>query len=350
MAQEPTIRGMAAHEKGVTFKPWEYKAHPLGPNEVEVKITHCGVCHSDIHTVNGDWGERKYPLIVGHEIVGTVSRVGADVKNVALGDRVGVGAQCGSCHTCRVCQRHREQYCDKIVFTYQSTLADGFVTQGGYASHYRCDSYFAVKIPASLDSARAAPLLCAGATVWKPIVDAKLSKGMKCGVIGIGGLGHMAIQFLAKMGHEVWALTTSPNKLDDVTKILGGKGIVLYQDKAARQAHVGTFDFILNTASADLPWADLLGLLVAEGQFSSVGAPPASISIPSFLLNTRGYFIHGSHIGSPEELDQMLAFCATHNVQCIVETLPLSQATEAVARTVANKMRYRMVLEIPEAL
>jgi len=254
-----TVHGFALKDPKGKFEPWTYHPRALGDDDVEVKIQYCGICASDIHTAFGGWGHVEYPIIVGHEIVGTASAVGKNVKDIKVGDRVGCGAQCGSCmgnegKKCKGCPDNENQCSVHNIGTYNAKYNDGERSQGGYADMKRFHARFAFKIPDNIPSAEAAPLLCAGATVYSPLARYGAGKGKKVGVVGIGGLGHLAVQFAAKMGAEVIAIGRSPNKADQAKK-LGASEYITTDDKKAMEDHENSLDIIIITANGkDMPW------------------------------------------------------------------------------------------------
>lgn len=327
----------AAYEAKANLKPFSYDSGELGPNEIEVKISHCGICHSDIHLINNDWMISQYPLVPGHEIVGYVTGMGSEVKGFREGDRVGIGWQCGSCGECHLCESGQENLCGKSQAT-----CNGH--HGGYADYVRSDAGFVIHIPEGLDSAEAAPLLCGGITVFSPLDRHGIKPGMKVGIFGIGGLGHMAVQFASKMGAETYALSSSPDKAREASE-LGAAGFINMKDKNEMLKHLGSFDYILSTISADYDWNSIISLLKHNATLCYVGAAPSPVAIHAFTFISKQINVTGSAIGSPEQIRKMLEFAAEHGVKAMVETVPMSDVQNAMARVVENKVRYRMVLE-----
>ncbi len=309
----------------------------LGPFDVEIAVEFCGICHSDIHLIDNDWRVSTYPLVPGHEIVGTVERKGALVSHLKVGDRVGVGWQCSSCMCCEWCQRGEEPACDKHGATCVGR-------PGGYAEYVVADSRFAFPIPAQLPSDAVAPLLCGGITVYTPL--ARFARpAQRVGVIGIGGLGHLALQFARAMGCEVTAFSTSPSK-EAEAKRLGAHDFVLSTDDKAMKARANYFDLILSTVTVDLNWPLWLSLVRKHGRLQLVGASPGNISVPVMQLVGGQKTISGTIIGGRAGIREMLEFAARHGVRAQVEVLPLERVNEAIARVRSNEARYRMVLKV----
>jgi alcohol dehydrogenase (NADP+) len=339
------IQGYASHGKGQDLKLWEYEAHPLRPTDIHIKISHCGICHSDIHTLDSGWGPTKYPVIVGHEIVGEITEVGSEVTKFKVGDRVGVGAQCSSCHKCHHCEIGAENVCTAGVFTYNSVHPDGGIAYGGYAKAVRVPFQFAFKIPQGLSSAEAAPLLCAGVTVFAPL-KRHMTPGCRVGVIGIGGLGHLGIQFASKLGaSEVVAISTSSKKEADA-KALGADRMLISNDQLQMKANFRALDVVLCTAnSTDMPWESYLSLIAPGGKLIIVGIPEDKIKLNIAALIFAQVTMVGSLIGSTNEIEEMLAFADKRKVSPWIEKMPMSKVNEALARVRKNDVRFRFVLE-----
>jgi uncharacterized zinc-type alcohol dehydrogenase-like protein len=331
-----TIKGFAAHAAGAELLPYKYTVGALEPTDVQIEITHCGVCHSDIHLIDNDWGVSQYPFIPGHEIIGTVSAIGSGVRALKIGQRVGVGWQSNSCGVCEWCLKGRENLCTKMEGTCVHR-------NGGYADSVRVNERFAIPIPDALASENAAPLLCGGITVYTPIRMAGVNPSSRVGVIGIGGLGHLALQFARVFGAEVTAFSTSPNKEEEALA-LGAHRFVNTQDSNALKTLVGSFDLILSTINANLDWAPYIDALRPDGKLWFVGVPPAPIAVNAFSLISNNKSVHGSPIGSPSQLREMIDVAARHGVKATTELFPMSKANEAVARVKVNKVRYRAVL------
>jgi len=331
------IRAWAAPAAGKPLAPFEYEPAPLGPNDVEIAVSHCGICHSDLHLVDNDWGISVYPLVPGHEIVGEVRALGPAVTHLAVGQRVGVGWQRGACLVCEWCLRGEENLCPHN----QATCVGH---PGGYAEAIRLDARFAFPIPQALASRNAGPLLCGGATVYSPLRRRGVRPEMKVGVIGIGGLGHMALQFARAMGCEVTAFSSTPEKADEA-RGFGAQRFVVTRDPKALAAERGRHDFILSTLFAPLDWAAYVQALRPNGKLIFVGVPSAPIDLPPGLLLGGQKSIGGSAIGSRHVIAEMLEFAARHKIEAQTETLPMRDVNAAFARLRANKARYRIVLE-----
>jgi alcohol/geraniol dehydrogenase (NADP+) len=334
-----TIAAWAAPKACSGLEPFSYQPAPLGPEDVEIGISHCGICHSDLHLINNDWGGSRYPLVPGHEIVGTVTRLGARVSRLKLGQRVGVGWQRSSCGACDWCRRGEENLCS----TKQSTCVGH---HGGFAAAIVTPSQLVFPLPEALDPAAAAPLLCAGVTVFSPLRRHGVGAGTRVGVIGIGGLGHLALQFAAKLGAEVTAISSSPAKEQDA-RGLGAAGFLDASAAAALQRARASLDFILSTVNVDLPWSDYLKLLRPNGTLCFVGVSPAGLGISAGDLISGQRSVTGSAIGGSAVMGEMLAFAARQGVAARIETRPMAEVNGAVQRVAANQARYRMVLVNP---
>ncbi len=335
-AEAVEIRGLAVHAAGAQLVPFRYEPGELKANEVEVRISHCGVCRSDAHLIDNDWGNSKYPFIPGHEIVGTVTAVGADVRDRTVGERVGIGWQADSCGICEWCRQGDEHLCAQA----QPTCVG---RNGGYADAVRVNSRFAIPVPEGLESETAAPLLCGGITVYAPMRKHGVGPYSRVGVVGIGGLGHLGLQFAKTFGAEVTALSTSLDKEDEARK-LGADHFVNTRDMAEMKKIAGSFDFLLSTVSADQDWQALVSSLRPKGTLCIVGVPPSPMSIQAFPLISGQKSISGSPIGSPRDLHEMLDVAARHGVKAITERFPMAKANEAIAKVKKSKVRYRAVL------
>ncbi|KAI0475275.1 alcohol dehydrogenase [Xylariaceae sp. FL0804] len=335
------------------FKKQSFKPKVFGDNDIDIKIECCGVCGSDVHTVTGGWGEAPTPLCVGHEIVGRAVKVGSKVKDVKEGDRVGVGAQVWSCLKCPQCKSDNENYCPHMVDTYGAPYPkevdpNETISQGGYSSHIRAHEYFVFPIPDAIPSHLAAPMLCAGLTVWSPLVRAKTGPGKKVAIVGLGGLGHFAVMWAHALGAEVTVISHSPHKRDDALK-LGAKHFVSSGDEGWAKPLAFTFDFVLNTADMTHTFnlTDYLSILKVGCQFHQVGLPDKPIeSLKPQQFMANGSSIGASHIGSRPECLAMLKLAAEKKLFPMVETLPVSEKScaEAVERVKNNKVHYRFTL------
>jgi alcohol/geraniol dehydrogenase (NADP+) len=330
------IHGLAVHAAGAQLLPYKFDPGELQPHDVEIKISHCGVCHSDIHLIDNDWGISKYPFIPGHEIVGTVVGVGSDVTDRAIGERVGVGWQADSCGVCEWCRRGEEHLCAKS----QPTCVG---RNGGFADKIRVNSRFAIPVPSVLESEQVAPLMCAGITVYAPMRNHGVRPSSRVGVIGIGGLGHIGIQFAKAFGAEVTAFSTSKDK-EAEAKELGAHHFVNTRDTGALKKVAGAFDFLLSTVSADQDWQAYVNALRPKGMLCLVGAAPSPMQIQGASLVLTQKAISGSPTGSPGDLSEMLDVAARHGVKAITERFAMSKANDAVTKVKKNQVRYRAVL------
>ena len=330
------VAAFAALAAKQPLSPYEYDAAAIRAQDVEIEISHCGICHSDLHLIDNDWSSSVYPLVPGHEIVGTVTARGEDCA-LALGQRVGVGWQRSACFECEQCRAGRENLCPR-----QEAICVGHM--GGFANRIRLDGRFAFPLPESLAAAAAAPLLCAGVTVFAPLRRWGIAAGARVGVIGIGGLGHLALQFLRALGCEITAFTSSPDKGEEAER-LGARHVVSSRIAREIRAQANRFDFLLSTAPARLDFITYLETLKPDGVLCLVGAPPGLIQIPAAQLLSRAQrVICGSDIGSPRDIREMLAFAAEHAIGAQVQTAPMSEVNAALQRVRENRVRYRMVL------
>lgn len=330
------FKGLAAHAAGAHLLPFQYAPGPLGDDEVEVKISHCGVCHSDVHLIDNDWGISQYPFIPGHEIVGTIAAAGRSVKDRSVGERVGIGWQANSCGVCEWCRQGEEHLCAQS----QPTCVG---RQGGYADRIRVNARFSIRVPEVLESENVAPLLCGGITVYSPLRNHGVRPASRVGVIGIGGLGHMALQFAKAFGAEVTAFSTSKDK-EVEARALGADHFVNTRDTNSLQKVAGSFDFLLSTVSADQDWQIYVNALRPKGTLCFVGVPPSPVSMQVFPLVGGQRTVAGSPTGSPRDLEEMLRVAAHHGIKAVTESFPMEQANEAVARVKRNQVRYRAVL------
>lgn len=330
------IHGLGVHAAGAQLLAFKYDPGVLRSDEVEIKISHCGICYSDVSLIDNDWGMSKYPFIPGHEIVGTVVAVGSGVKNLTLGERVGVGWQADSCGICEWCRRGEEQLCAKA----QPTCVG---RNGGFADKIRVSSRFAVAVPAALESEHAAPLMCAGITVYSPIRNYGVRPSSRVGVIGIGGLGHLGIQFAKAFGAEVTAFSTSKEKESEARK-LGAHHFVNTRDIAELKKVAGSFDLLLSTVNADQDWQAYVTALRPKGTLCLVGAPPSPVQVAAFSLMGAQKAVAGSNTGSPRDLAEMLDVAARHGVKAVTEKFAMAKANDAVARVKKSQVRYRAVL------
>ena len=330
------IHGLAVHAAGAHLLPYKYDPGELKADDVEVKISHCGVCHSDVHLIDNDWGISKYPFIPGHEIVGSVTAIGASVTSLKVGDRVGIGWQSDSCGQCEWCRQGEEHLCAKA----QPTCVG---RNGGYADSIRVNWRFAISVPAILESENVAPLLCGGITVYAPLRNHGVRPSARVGIVGIGGLGHIGLQFARAFGAEVTAFSTSKDKEAEARR-LGANHFVNTRDTGAIKKVAGSFDFLLSTVNADQDWQGYVNALRPKGMLCLVGVPPSPVALQVFALVGGQRAISGSLTGSPHDLTEMLDVAARHNVRAVTERFPMAKANEVVAKVKKNQVRYRAVL------
>ena len=327
------------------FEKTTIQRRDLGPRDVLIKVAFAGICHSDIHTAREEWGDAIFPLVPGHEIAGTVEAIGADVDKYSAGDRVGVGCLVDSCRECENCLAGQEQYClGGGVGTYNSIGKDGRPTEGGYSTHIVVDQDFVLGIPEGIALDEAAPLLCAGITLYSPLKHWNAGPGTKVAVVGMGGLGHMGVKLAHALGAEVTVLSQSLSKQDDGARF-GADHYYATSDEATFETLAGSFDLILNTVSAQLPIGKYLSLLRLDGTLVSVGAPSEPLEVPVFALIGARRSFAGSAIGGIAETQEMLDFCAEHGIGAEVEVISGEQIDEAWDRVVDSDVRYRFVID-----
>jgi alcohol dehydrogenase (NADP+) len=319
------------------------------PNDVQIEILYCGICHSDLHQVRNEWSgvmPTIYPCVPGHEIVGRVTTVGSAVTKFKAGDLAAVGCLVDSDGTCAECQQGLEQFCHNITLTYNfPDKHTGGVTYGGYSDSIVVDQRFVLKVPANLNLAGAAPLLCAGITTFSPLHHWGVTKGKKVGIVGLGGLGHMGVKFAHALGAHVVLFTTSPNKKEDALR-LGADEVVVSRNADEMAKHAGSFDFILDAVSADHDINALLGLLRRDGNLCLVGAPEKPLSVAAFPLLFGRRSLSGSPIGGLPETQEMLDFCGKHNITSDVEIIPIQKVNEAYERLLKSDVKYRFVIDM----
>ena len=339
------VNAYAAPAADEPLAPIVIERRAVGSNDVLIQIEYAGICHSDIHTVRGDWGPQPFPVVPGHEIVGVVTEVGADVTRHQVGDRVGVGCMVNSCGECTNCRRGDEQYClNGMVGTYAATDRDGTTTQGGYSTHVVVDADYVLSVPEGIDPAAAAPLLCAGITTYAPLRRWGAGPGTKVAIVGLGGLGHMAVKIAHALGAEVTVLSQSLKKQEDGLR-LGADHYYATSDPSTFEQLDGRFDLIVNTVSAPIDLDAYLGLLAVDGTLVNVGAPAEPLSLNVFsLIGARRSFA-GSMIGGIALTQEMLDFCAEHGIGAEVEVIAADKLNEAYERVLASDVRYRFVID-----
>ncbi|CAI8595525.1 unnamed protein product [Vicia faba] len=357
MASQPEVEhpkkafGWAARDKSGVLSPFKFSRRETGEKDVAFKVLYCGICHSDLHMVKNEWGNSIYPIVPGHEVAGEVTEVGSKVKNFKVGDRVGVGCMVGSCHSCQSCADNLENYCSKMILTYSAKNVDGTITYGGYSDTMVSDEQFVIRIPDALPLEAAAPLLCAGITVFSPLKYFGLDKpGLQLGVVGLGGLGHMAVKFAKAFGANVTVISTSPNKKNEAIEHLKADSFVVSREQDQMQAVMGTFDGIIDTVSALHPLIPLLGLLKNHGKLVMVGAPEKPLELPAFSLIGGRKIIGGSMIGGIKETQEMIDFAAKHDVKPDIEIIPVDYVNTAMERLLKADVKYRFVIDIGNTL
>lgn len=339
--------GYAAMSAGAPLSSFTFQRRDPGPKDVAIDIKFCGICHSDIHQARDEWGGASFPMVPGHEIAGVVTAVGTQVTKFKVGDHVGVGCMVDSCRTCSSCQRGLEQFCkDGVTWTYNSLERDKKTpTQGGYSNHIVVDHDFVLRIPQNIPLDRAAPLLCAGITLFSPLNHWKCGPGKKVAIIGMGGLGHMGVKLAHAMGAEVTVLSQSLKKEADGKK-LGADHFYATSDATTFQKLASYFDLIINTVSVDLDWNAYLGLLAVDGQMVLVGVPEKPTPVHAFPLISGRRSLAGSLIGGVAETQTMLDFCGKHNIGCEIEVISIDRVNEAYERVLKSDVRYRFVIDM----
>jgi len=338
--------GYAAHDKKSPLVPFDFDRREPGPNDVVVEIDYCGICHSDIHQVRDEWGGSIYPMVPGHEIVGHVTAVGASVTKFKKGDLAGVGVMVDSCRICENCKAEAQPYCVKgMVGTYNARDYKGELTFGGYSNNIVIDEKYTFTISPKLNLAAVAPLLCAGITTYSPLRHWKAGKGKKVGVVGLGGLGHMGLKFAHSFGAHVVQFTTSENKVEDAKK-LGADEVVITKDANALAKHAGSFDFILDCVSAEHDINSYLNLLRLDGTLCSVGLPEQPLSIAPFAILANRRSLSGSMVGGMAETQEMLDYCAEHDIVSDIEMTSFDKLPEAYERVIKGDVKYRFVIDL----
>lgn len=342
-----TINAFAAHDSEADLELYNIKRRDVKDDDVEIEITYCGVCHSDIHQVRNDWNNSIYPVVPGHEIIGRVTEVGANVEHFSEGQLVGVGCMVDSCQQCKHCQNDLEQFCEEgAVMTYNGHNEHlDQQTFGGYSEHIVVDKEFVLDIPDNIDTKATAPLLCAGITTWSPLRHWNVQEGDKVGIIGLGGLGHMGVKFADALGAEVVMITRSPEKADDA-KRLGADEVLISTDQEQMERHQGSFDFLLNTIPVKHDLDPYIQLLAVDATMVLVGAiePLEEMHGGGLIMGRKR--VAGSIIGGIKETQEMLDFCGDHNITCDVEMIDIQEINEAYERVVNSDVKYRFVIDM----
>ena len=341
------VNSYAAMSSNTPLEAYNFERRAVGPDDVQIDILFCGVCHSDLHQVKNEWGGSQYPMVPGHEIVGKVLTVGTNVTKFKVGDLAGVGVMVDSCKTCKTCTQDLEQYCEEgFVGTYNNKERNSDkITMGGYSTKIVVDEYYTFKIAPTLPLAAVAPLLCAGITTYSPLVYAGVKKGMKVAVVGLGGLGHMGVKFAVSFGAEVTVISTSPSKEADAKK-LGATHFLVSTDKEAMSKYNSYFDVILDAISANHDYTTYLNLLGIDGKLMVVGLPIESPKVQPFSLVTNRRSVIGSCIGGMKETQEMLDYCAEHNIVSEIEVIPMQKINEAYDRMLKGDVKYRFVIDL----
>ncbi|XP_020095443.1 probable cinnamyl alcohol dehydrogenase 6 [Ananas comosus] len=341
-----TVAGWAARDSSGKVTPFVFKRRENGVDDVTIKVLYCGMCHTDLHHVRNDWGITMYPVVPGHEITGVITKVGSNVANFKVGDRVGVGCLAASCLECEHCKQSEENYCAQVQFTYNGIFWDGSITYGGYSEMLVADKRFVVRVPDDLPLDVAAPLLCGGITVFSPMKQLNMLEfGKRLGVVGLGGLGHIAVKFGKAFGLHVTVISTSPSKEKEAKERLGADNFIVSTDPEAMRAGSRTLDYIIDTVSAKHSLGPILELLKVKGKLAFVGAPDEPVELPSFPLIFGKRVVSGSLIGGMKETQEMMDLCAKHNITCDIELIKPDYINQALNRLAKNDVRYRFVID-----
>ncbi|XP_051127384.1 geraniol dehydrogenase 1-like [Andrographis paniculata] len=343
--------GYAARDNSGILSPFEFSRRATGEHDVQFKVLYCGVCHTDIHMAKNEWGFSRYPIVPGHEIVGVVTEVGGKVKKVKPGDNVGIGYMIDSCRQCSQCSNDLENYCSKQVFTAGFPYPDGTTTYGGYCDVMVADEHFVIRWPENFPLDSGAPLLCAGITTYSPLKYFGLDKpGLHIAVVGLGGLGHVAVKFAKAFGTKVTVISTSDSKKKEALEHLGADEFLISKNPEQLQAAAGTLDGIIDTVAAHHPLAPLLSLLKPSGKIVLVGAPDKPLELPAFNVIAGRKSISGSAVGGIKETQEMIDFAAEHNIVADVEVIPIDYVNTAFERLAKGDVKYRFVVDVAKSL
>ncbi|KAJ3693509.1 hypothetical protein LUZ60_008989 [Juncus effusus] len=343
--------GLAAHDTSGHLSPFAFSRRNTGENDVAIKILYCGICHSDLHSMKNEWNNTIYPIVPGHEIAGEVTEVGSKVSKFQVGDKVGVGCMVNSCQSCPGCKMGFENYCGGMILTYNSIDKDGTLTYGGYSDSVTVDQNFVIRFPENLPLEKGAPLLCAGITVYSPMKYHGLNeKGKHLGVVGLGGLGHVAVKFGKAFGMKVTVISRSEGKKQEAVEKLGADGFLVSSNPDEMKSAMFTMDGIINTVSASHSVAPLLALLKPNGKMIMVGAPDKPLEVPAFSLIFGGKMLAGSCIGGIKDTQEMIDFAGEHNITADIELIGADYVNEAMERLARADVRYRFVIDIANTL
>ncbi|EXC35406.1 putative mannitol dehydrogenase [Morus notabilis] len=343
--------GWAARDSSGVLSPFHFNRRETGEKDVTFKVLYSGICHTDLHMIKNDWGISLYPLVPGHELVGVVTEVGSKVQKFQVGDKVGVGYLVGSCNSCDSCVNDLENYCAKIIPTCSAEYHDGTTTYGGFSDLMVADEHFVFRIPDNLPLDATAPLLCAGITVYSPLRHFGLDKpGTHVGIVGLGGLGHLAVKFAKAMGAKVTVISTSPSKKVEAIEHLGADSFLASRDQDQLLAATSTMDGIIDTVSAVHPLLPLLGLLKSQGKLIMVGAPDKPLELPVFPLLLGRKMVAGTVTGGMKETQEMIDFAAKHNITSQIEVIPMDYVNTAMERLKKGDVRYRFVIDVGQTL
>ncbi|KAG6605278.1 putative cinnamyl alcohol dehydrogenase 9, partial [Cucurbita argyrosperma subsp. sororia] len=343
--------GWAARDSSGLLSPFHFSRRENGGDDVSIKVLYCGVCHSDLHLLKNDWGVTDYPIVPGHEIVGVVTSVGNNVNKFKVGDQVGVGVIVGSCKSCQNCEQNLENYCPKLIYTYNGHSYDGAKTYGGYSDSIVVDQHFVLRFPDNLPLDAGAPLLCAGITIYSPMKYYGMTEsGKHLGVVGLGGLGHVAVKFGKAFGLKVTVISTSPRKKEEAIDRLGADAFVVSSDPAQLKAAMGTMDYIIDTVSAIHALAPLLGLLKLNGKLVTVGLPNKPLELPVAAIVLGRKMVGGSNFGGLKETQEMLDFCGKHNITAEIELIRMDDINTAIERLEKADVRYRSIEKIHDVI
>ncbi|KAG8377985.1 hypothetical protein BUALT_Bualt08G0090700 [Buddleja alternifolia] len=343
--------GWAARDTSGTLSPFSFSRRATADRDVQFKVLYCGICHSDLHSIKNEWGNTQYPIVPGHEVVGVVTQVGSNVTKFKPGDKVGVGCMVNSCRKCDQCANDLENYCPKPIFTYNSVLPDGTLTYGGYSDIMVADEDFIIRWPENFPQDLGAPLLCAGITTYSPLRHFGLDKpGLHVGVVGLGGLGHVAVKFAKAFGTKVTVISTSVGKKKEALESLGADAFLVSREPKELEAAAGSLDGIIDTVSAMHPLPPLLALLKPHGKLIVVGAPEKPLELPVFPLISARRTVAGSMIGGIKETQEMIDFAAKHNILPDVEMISMDYVNTAMERLLKADVKYRFVIDVGKSL